>query len=210
MSSTNLLPRQCMDQRRRTRRRTVWCVVCAAVFVGLGISYAWASIADDTHLRLTSALASTHSRLADAERQLTLVSRERNGFLDSARRLYALHTTVRLPERLQALVSAMPRGLYLTDLRAAPVQNAATPALAPARSASTRPAAPPAGPPPAITRYELHGFAADHETLRGFIAALEKLDTFEKVELIQATREKRGGVDAVRFRVDCRQVEEGA
>ncbi|MCC6357437.1 MAG: PilN domain-containing protein [Phycisphaerales bacterium] len=203
-SSINLLPQQCRDVRRRTRRRLGWCCACAVTAAGMCLAYAWAIAADDTRDRLAATLATAQARQADAERAHTLVIRQRNGYLDSARRLLAVHSTLRLPERLEAIVDSLPDGVYLTDLRATAIAEPPPAATVPA--ASTQPAAP-APRPPAMMRLELHGVAPDHQTLRSFIDHVERLESFENVELMQATRETRDGVSAVRFRVDCRQVE---
>jgi len=194
----NLLPEACANASRRAARRNVWTVtVLIASLLGAG-TWGVLQAADRAVGRLHAELAELQARRLELERSLASAGAYRNQLAAQARALASLRHRHPLPAQLLTLSRLAPAGILLEELRGGALAASGSFA-APGMPAEPLRAA--AELPPGLV--QMSGYATSHDELARFIAAVQRVPNWERVELLRAARRPERAGDALVFQLQC-------
>lgn len=194
MISVNLLPASYQQARSRRIRLRRWafvllCVTVVAAFpvtANLAASARAASLQDE--------VAPRRVRLRDRRDEITTLTERTDLLSAEIAQADALRAKRKWAALIGEVMAPVPDSLWLTQVRTIQVR-------AEHRVESTeQEAAVTLGGPGG---FELQGYALDHQSLYGFIAALKSTGLFDSIQLTQAGKEPVLDAQAVRFVLVC-------
>ncbi len=202
MIGVNLIPRDVLLGRRRSRRIRLW-LTATAIAAGLGAVPVVLELQRQGRVdTLTVQRTQVQAELATVRAELTELNRSLTLLGDRLDRAEALRTKRPWAALLTSITRSMPDQVWLRSMATGP---AGASAGVPARAAVE--AAP--GDQPVVVQMEgarkidLSGYALDHEHLYEFMTGLKQSQIFTTVDLVKAGKEPLLRSRAVRFQLSC-------
>jgi len=208
--SVNLVPLVRRQALKRSRRRSMWVIVCGLTAVLLFTGWGVQRSATATTVRQRGELEALNVQRGEVQRRLGLANEERERLLERLETLGRARPAKPWATQLAALTQRAPEGVCLTSLRIEPPsETAAAPTARRETPAAERGTPPPAAEAPSVTKQmvRLKGYALDHGQLIQMLNVLQSLRGWREVELVRATAEPFAGSHAVAFEFAC-EVEE--
>lgn len=204
MHSLNLIPFRRLEGRRRRSLRRRWFICCAGYSMLVACAAAAALALDsrsgsDVQSRLATAGA-------EVDRASAEVSQVRTKLEQTSSILRSSRAIAEQPDwsSLLALIAAKAGdNVTLKGCSVRPRQPAPPPA------ARTGPAAKPAPPPDPTLLVNVLGLASSQAAVSQFALRLESTRLFDRVTLLDTSREPFAGVQLVSFRIECTLAEPG-
>lgn len=201
MTSVNLLSPSVRHGRQRSRRIRRWTLVLCMVGVGAAIPMAIDFVHRTRGASLERRIDPLEKKLAETRKKLTDTSRQCEHLAMQLARADALRSKRSWAGMLALIAARTPEEVWLSEIQSIETERHRTPA----------PVAPQAAPAdtektvmldgPGAVR--ISGFAVDHDWLYEFITRLKDASVFERVDMLQAGKEKTMQADAVRFVLVC-------
>lgn len=207
--AVNLLPDSCHHLRRRAVRRNAWTIIVGGASLLVAGTWIGLQAVNRTLTRLERELGGIQIKQTEIDRQLVFACAERNALADRALALAALCRGADaddLPHQLYELSRLAPEGVVLSEIASLPPDPSQRPAPSDAKaSANARVFGPQTD---RALRVQITGFARDHSELTRFIDAVERIQSWQHVELERAALEPFHSGRALAFKLVCRRMEE--
>jgi len=199
MRGVNLIPPHRRQAARRAACQRRWVLAVTAYATALGVVYAV------TLLTLSGGVGVTAEQLAEREHELTQVKQEHQRLLpqlsELQKTLAAAQAVSDQPDwslLLQALAEALGDSAMLQEVELTPVEDKAAVQIVAGGKGMAKTAA-------NASRYvlRLQGVGQTQEGVAAFVLALERLQIFESVRLVQTARQSCGPGAAIGCSVEC-------
>lgn len=202
MTSVNLLSPAVRFARQRARRIRRWtlilCMAGAGAAIPLAIDFVHQARAASLERRITP----LEKNLADTRKKLSAASQRCEHLSVQLTRADSLRSKRSWAGLLALIAARTPEEVWLSEVQSIEAERRTQPAAAAAAKPGT-------GDTENTVMLEgpgalrISGFAVDHDWLYEFISRLKNTQVFDRVDMLQAGKERIAQAEAVRFVLVC-------